>query len=53
MIKTQVGNSTVFDDVSSQIKANLLQQKQQQIVLDFIENLESKAMIVTYQEKLQ
>lgn len=53
MIKTQMGNNTVFEDVSSQIKVNLLQQKQQQIVLDFIENLKSKAMIITYQEKLQ
>ncbi|QLH06206.1 hypothetical protein [Nitrosopumilus ureiphilus] len=53
MIKAQVGNSTVFDDISSQIKTNLLQQKQQQMALDFIENLESKAMIITYQEKLQ
>lgn len=53
MIKTQVGNGTVFDDVSSQIKTNLLQQKQQQLVLDFIENLKSKATIITYQEMLQ
>jgi hypothetical protein len=53
MIKAQVGNSTVFDDVSSQIKTNLLQQKQQQVVLEFIENLESKASILTYKDKLQ
>jgi hypothetical protein len=53
MIKAQVGNSTVFEDVSSQIKANLLQQKQQQIVLDLIESLEKKAMIITYEDKLQ
>jgi len=52
MIKTQVGNNTIFDDVSSQIKTNLLQQKQQQVVLDFIENLESKAIVIKYQEKL-
>jgi len=53
MIKTQFGNSTVLDDVSSQIKANLLLQKQQKVALDFIEDLESKAVIITYQEKLQ
>jgi len=53
MIKTQFGNSTVFDDVSSQIKANLLQQKQQKILFDLIKDLKSKAMIITYQDKLQ
>lgn len=53
MIKSQVGNSTVFDDVSSQIKTNILQQKQQQAVLDLIESLERKAMIVTYEDRLQ
>jgi len=53
MIKAQTGNATVFDDVSNQIKTNLLQQKQQQTVLQFVEDLERKAMIVIYQEKLQ
>jgi len=53
MIKAQTGNTTVFDDVSNQIKANLLQQKQQQIILQFIEDLKRKAMIVIYEEKLQ
>ena len=53
MIKSQIGNSTVFDDVSSQIKTNLLQQKQQQAVLDLIESLERKAIIITYEDKLQ
>ncbi len=51
-IKAQIGNSTVFDDVSSQIKTTLLQQKQQQITLDFIENLKDKAIILTYQDRL-
>lgn len=53
MIKAQTGNTTVFDDVSNQIKTSLSQQKQQQIVLQFVEELERKAMIVIYQEKLQ
>jgi len=53
MIKAQTGNTTVFDDVSNQIKTNLLQQKQQQIILQFIEDLKRKAMIVIYEEKLQ
>ena len=53
MIKAQIGNSTGFDDVSSQLKTNLLQQKQQKVALDFIEDLESKAVIITYQDKLQ
>ncbi|NNM03316.1 MAG: hypothetical protein HKP26_07150 [Nitrosopumilus sp.] len=53
MIKAQTGNTTIFYDVSNQIKTNLLQQKQQQSVLQFVEDLERKAMIVIYQEKLQ
>jgi len=53
MIKNQFGNNTVFEDVSSQIKANLLQQKEQKVALDFIEDLESKAVIITYRDKLQ
>ncbi|KAF6246246.1 hypothetical protein C6990_10215 [Nitrosopumilus sp. b3] len=52
MIKTQIGNNTEFDDVTSMIKENLLQQKQQQIALDFVENLESKAVIIIYEERL-
>gem|GEM_PF-7105751 len=53
MIKAQVGNNTVFNDVSSQVKANLLEQKQQQIVLDLIKSLEQKAIIITYEDMLQ
>jgi len=53
MIKAQVGNNTVFNDVSSQVKVNLLEQKQQQIVLDLIKHLEQKAMIITYEDVLQ
>lgn len=53
VIQTQFGNSTVYDDVSSQITENLLQQKRQQIVLDFVEDLRSNAMIMIYQDKLQ
>ncbi len=52
-IKTQTGNGTVFDDVSSQIKTNLLQQKQQKVALDFIEDLENKATVIIYQDELQ
>jgi len=53
MILSQVGNSTVFEDVSSQIKTTLLQQKQQKIALDIIEHLKEKAMIITYKDRLQ
>lgn len=53
MIKTQFGNSTVINDVSSQIKDNLFQQKRQQIALDFVEDLKNKAVIITYLEELQ
>jgi len=53
MIKAQVGNNTVFNDVSSQVKVNLLEQKQQQIVLDLIKHLEQKMMIIIYEDMLQ
>ena len=53
MITAQMGNSTVFEDVSSQIKATLLQQKQQDIALDIIEHLKDKAVITTYEDRLQ
>ena len=52
VILAQVGNSTVFEDVSSQIKTTLLQQKQQEIALDIIEHLKEKAVIVTYEDRL-
>ena len=52
IILSQVGNSTVFEDVSSQIKATLLQQKQQKLALDIIERLKEKAMIITYKDRL-
>jgi len=52
VILAQVGNSTVFEDVSSQIKTTLLQQKQQEIALDIIEHLKNKAVIVTYEDRL-
>ncbi len=52
-ILVKVGNSTVFEDVSSQIKATLLQQKQQQMALDIIEHLKEKSMIITYEDRLQ
>lgn len=53
VILAQVGNSTVFDDVSSQIKMTLLQQKQQKMALDIIEHLKEKAMVITYEDRLQ
>lgn len=52
MIKSQMGNATVFEDVSPQIKNTLQQQKQQQFVSDFIEELKDDAMILTYKERL-
>ena len=52
VILSQVGNSTVFEDISSQIKSTLLQQKQQEIALDIIEHLKNKAVIVTYEDRL-
>jgi len=53
MILSQVGNSTVFEDVSSQIKITLLQQKQQKIALDIIEHLKEKSVVITYEDRLQ
>ena len=53
VILAQIGNSTVFEDVSSQIKTTLLQQKQQEIALDIIEHLKNKAVIITYEDRLQ
>lgn len=52
MIKSQMGNATVFEDVSPQIKNTLQQQKQQQFVSDFIEELKDDAMILTYKDRL-
>jgi hypothetical protein len=52
-IMAQMGNSTLFEDVSSQIKITLLQQKQQDIALDIIEHLKEKAAITTYEDRLQ
>ena len=52
-IMTQMGNSTLFEDVSSQIKITLLQQKQQKMALDIIEHLKEKAVITTYEDRLQ
>ena len=52
VILSQVGNSTVFEDISSQIKSTLLQQKQQEIALDIIEHLKNKAVIVIYEDRL-
>ena len=53
VITAQMGNNTVFENVSSQIKATLLQQKQQDIALDIIEHLKDKALITTYEDSLQ
>ena len=53
VITAQMGNSTVFEAVSSQIKATLLQQKQQSIALDIIKSLREKAVITTYEDRLQ
>jgi len=53
IILSQVGNSTVFEDVSSQIKITLLQQKQQKIALDIIEHLKEKSVVITYEDRLQ
>jgi len=53
IILAQVGNSTVFEDVSSQLKITLLQQKQQKIALDIIEHLKNKAVVIIYKDRLQ
>ena len=52
VIKSQMGNTTVFEDVSPQIKSTIEQQKQQQLVSDFIEELRDDAMILTYKDRL-
>ena len=51
-IQSQLGNTTVFEDVSPQIKSTLQQQKQQQFVSNFIEELKDDAMILTYKDRL-
>ncbi|MDX1595774.1 MAG: SurA N-terminal domain-containing protein, partial [Nitrosopumilaceae archaeon] len=51
-IKSQLGNATVFEDVSPQIKSTIQQQKQQQFVSEFIEELRDDAMIFTYKDRL-
>jgi len=53
MILSQIGNSTSIEDVLSQIKITLLQQKQQKIALDIIEHLKEKAIVITYEDRLQ
>jgi len=52
VIKSQMGNTTVFEDVSPQIKSTIEQQKQQQLISDFIEELRDDAMILTYKDRL-
>ncbi len=52
VIKSQMGNTTVFEDVSPQIKSTIERQKQQKLVSDFIEELRDDAMILTYKDRL-
>ncbi|NIP61229.1 MAG: hypothetical protein GWN01_04310 [Nitrosopumilaceae archaeon] len=47
-----MGNTTVFEDVSPQIKSTIERQKQQKLVSDFIEELRDDAMILTYKDRL-
>ena len=53
VIMAQMGNSTVFDDISSQLKTTLLQEKQQKIALDIIEHLKDKSVVITYEDRLK
>ena len=53
VIIAQMGNSTVFDDISSQLKTTLLQEKQQKIALDIIEHLKDKSVVITYEDRLK
>ena len=51
-IKSQVGNNTVFDDVSSQIKDSILLQKQRQMVTDLVSKLKDQATILTFKDRM-
>lgn len=51
-IKSQVGNNTVFEDVSSQIKDSLLLQKQRQMVTDLVSKLKDQATILTFEDRM-
>ena len=53
VIIAQMGNNTVFDDISSQLKTTLLQEKQQKIALDIIEHLKDKSVVITYEDRLK
>ncbi len=53
VIMAQMGNSTVFEDISSQLKTTLLQEKQQKIALDIIEHLKDKSVVITYEDRLK
>jgi parvulin-like peptidyl-prolyl isomerase len=53
VIMAQMGNSTVFEDISSQLKTTLLQEKQQKVALDIIEHLRDKSVVITYEDHLK
>lgn len=52
MIQDQMGADVKYDDISAQIKTTIMQQKQQELVSDFIAELESIATIIFYKDKL-
>ena len=51
-IKAQLGNSTVFEDISSQIKDTLVLQKQKQMVTDLVSKLKDEATILTFKDRM-
>lgn len=51
-IKSQIGNSTVYEDVSSQLKETLKLQKQRQMVSDLVSELRDDATILTFEDRM-
>ncbi len=52
MIQSQLGSNVNFEQIESQIQNTVLQQKQQQFISEFIEDLRGDATILTYQDRL-
>lgn len=51
-IKSQLGDDVVYEDITDLIKNTILQQKQQDVVTKFVNQLKSDSEITTYKELL-
>ncbi|QUC64157.1 SurA N-terminal domain-containing protein [Nitrosopumilus sp. K4] len=51
-IKSQIGENTVYEDVSSQLKETLRLQKQRQMVSDLVSELRDDATILTFEDRM-